>query len=310
MDHPIPPSPGGRAGMADSAGAATADPGMPTPPGARTAVPRDRKVIVPPSGWRMVDLRRLWACRELVGVLAARDIKVRYRQTVLGSAWVILQALATTGIFTVIFGRLAKIPSEGYPYAMFVYAALLPWTFFGNAVHASANSLVGSAALLGKVYFPRLVVPIASIGSGLVDLAVSTAVLLLLLPLFGVGWTAGLLAVPFLTAAVAVTALGVGILFSALIVAYRDFRNVVSYLMQLWLFATPVVYPVGLIPAKWQWLLHLNPMAGLVEGFRAAFLGKPFDGPSLAISVATGTALLAVGVAYFEKSEARFADII
>lgn len=258
----------------------------------------------------MVDVRRLWACRELVGVLAARDIKVRYRQTVLGSAWVIIQALATTGIFTVIFGRLAKIPSEGYPYAVFVYSALLPWTFFVSAVNASANSLVGSAPLIGKVYFPRLVVPIASIGSGLVDLAVSMGVLLILLPFFGVGWTYGLLAVPFLAAAVAVTALGIGILFSALIVAYRDFRNVVSFLMQLWLFATPVVYPVGLIPAKWQWVLHFNPMAGLVEGFRAAFLGKSFDLPALGISIAMGTVLLAVGVAYFEKAETRFADII
>ncbi|MGB3400303.1 MAG: ABC transporter permease [Candidatus Deferrimicrobiaceae bacterium] len=267
-------------------------------------------MITPPAGWRMVDVRRLWACRELIGVLAARDIKVRYRQTVLGSAWVILQALATTGIFTAIFGYLVKIPSEGYPYAVFVYAALLPWTFFVSAVNASANSLVGSAALIGKVYFPRLVIPLASIGSGLVDLAVSTAFLLILLPLFGVGWTAGLLAVPFLAAAVAATALGIGILFSALIVAYRDFRNVVSFLMQLWLFATPVVYPVGLIPAKWRWVLHLNPMTGLVEGFRAAFLGKPFDIPSLCISIAMGTVLLAVGVGYFEKVEARFADII
>jgi len=258
----------------------------------------------------MVDVRRLWACRELVGVLAARDIKVRYRQTFLGSAWVVIQALATTGLFTLIFGRLAKIPSEGYPYAVFVYAALVPWTFFTKSVNASANSLVGSAALIGKVYFPRLVVPIASIGSGLVDLLVSAMFLLILLPLFGVGWTLGLLAVPFLTVGVAAAALGIGILFSALIVAYRDFRNVVTFLMQLWLFATPVVYPVGLIPANWRWVLNFNPMAGLVEGFRSAFLGKPFDLPSLGISLASGMVLLAIGVGYFEKVEARFADII
>ena len=269
-----------------------------------------RTFIEPSKGWRMLDLRELWSYRELLGVLVIRDIKVRYKQTFLGVFWVVLQPLAAMGIFTLVFGKLAKIPSEGYPYALFVYAALLPWTFFANAVGSSGNSLVSSAGLIGKVYFPRLIVPIAAVGAGLVDFAVSAAVLLLLLIAFGAGWSVNLLAAPFLAAAVVFTALGTGILLSALVVSYRDFRNVIPFLLQVWLFTTPVIYPAALIPERWRWVLYANPMAGLVEGFRSVFLGKPFDPLALGASFAGAILLFIAGVLYFGRVERNFADII
>jgi len=270
----------------------------------------EKTVIEPVQGWRMLDARELWRYRDLLWVLILRDIKVRYKQTVLGAAWVILRPLLGTAVFTVVFGMLAGIPSDGYPYAVFVYSALLPWNFFAGAVGAAGNSLVGSSGLVGKVYFPRLVIPAASVGSGIVDLAVSSLFLLLLLPLFGAGWGVHLLALPLLALAVVFLALGVGTLFSALIVSYRDFSAVLTFLLQIWMFATPVVYPSSLVPGKLRFLLHLNPMAALVEGFRSAFLGRPFDVAGLSVSVALAGVVFAAGVAYFEKVEGRFADII
>jgi len=258
----------------------------------------------------MLDLRELWRYRELLWVFILRDIKVRYKQTVLGAAWVILRPLLGTAVFTLVFGMLVRIPSDGYPYAVFVYSALLPWNFFSGAVGAAGNSLVGSAGLIGKVYFPRLVIPTASVGSGIVDLAVSSLFLLVLLPLFGVRWGVNLLALPLLALAVVFLALGVGTLFSALIVSYRDFSAVLTFLLQIWMFATPVVYPSSLVPGKLRFLLHLNPMAALVEGFRSAFLGRPFDVAGLSVSIALSGIAFAAGIAYFEKVEGRFADII
>lgn len=249
-------------------------------------------------------------CRELLWVLILRDIKVRYKQTVMGAAWVILRPLLGMTVFTLVFGMLVKVPSDGYPYAIFVFSALLPWNLFAGSAGAAGNSIVGSSGLIGKVYFPRLIIPVASVGSGIVDLAVSSLFLLILLPLFGVGWSANLLAVPFLTLAVLFLALGVGILFSALIVAYRDFIAVMVFLLQFWMFATPVVYPSSLVPETWRWVLHLNPMAALVEGFRSAFLGKPFDGVGLSISVVMAGAIFLAGVAYFERVAGKFADVI
>ena len=267
-------------------------------------------IIEPPRGWRMLDWRELWAYRELLWVLTLRDIKVRYKQTVLGAAWAIIRPVTTMVIFSVVFGQLAKMPSDGYPYPIFVYAALLPWTFFASAIGASGQSLVGSAHLVSKVYFPRLIIPLSSIGAGLVDLAVSTAILLLMMLWYGVGWSLNLLAAPLLLAGVVFVALGVGTLLSALTVAYRDFTHVTPFLVQIWMYVTPVIFPVSLVPERWQWLLYLNPMTGLIEGFRSAFLGKPFDLGGLGISLAIGVALFALGVAYFEKVERRFADII
>lgn len=267
-------------------------------------------VIKPLKGWRMLDWRELWAYRELLWVLTARDIKVRYKQTVLGAAWAVLRPFTTMIIFSVVFGQLAKMPSDGYPYPVFVYAALLPWTFFAAAIGTSGNSLVGSAHLVSKVYFPRLIIPLSSVGAGLVDLLISTGILLLMMLWYGVGWSWNLLAAPLLLVFVIFTALGVGTLLSALTVAYRDFTHLTPFLVQIWMYVTPVIFPVTLVPERWQWLLYLNPMTGLVEGFRSAFLGKPFDLSGLGISFAIAVAAFLIGVAYFEKVERRFADII
>jgi lipopolysaccharide transport system permease protein len=267
-------------------------------------------VIEPPKGWHMFDLRELWAYRELLRALTVRDIKVRYKQTVLGIAWAIIQPVVTMIVFTIVFGKLAKLPTDGFPYPIFVYSALLPWMFFANAIGTAGGSLIGSSHLVSKVYFPRLIIPLSSIGSGLIDLAISTAILLLLMLYYGVSLTMHIFAAPVLLIAVIFTALGVGTLLSALTVAYRDFRFVVPFMIQIWLFCTPVVYAVSLVPEHWQWILGLNPMTGIVEGFRAAFLGKPFNLTSLMISFSISTLIFVVGIAYFEKVERRFADII
>lgn len=267
-------------------------------------------VIEPPQGWRMLDWRELWAYRELLWVLTARDVKVRYKQTVLGAAWAVIRPFLTMVIFSVVFGQFAKMPSDGYPYPIFVYAALLPWTFFAAAISTSGQSLVSSAPLVSKVYFPRLIIPLSSVGAGLVDLLISTGILLLMMLWYGVGWTANLLAAPLLLLAVIFAALGVGTLLSALTVAYRDFTHLTPFVVQIWMYVTPVIFPITLVPERWRWVLYLNPMTGLVEGFRSAFLGKPFDVPGLAVSFAMSVAIFVVGVAYFEKVERRFADII
>ncbi|MBI1284715.1 MAG: ABC transporter permease [Thiobacillus sp.] len=267
-------------------------------------------VIEPARGWRMLDWRELWAYRELLWVLTTRDIKVRYKQTVLGAGWAILRPFITMVIFSVVFGRLARMPSDGLPYPVFVYAALLPWTYFSTAIATSGQSLVGSAHLVSKVYFPRLIIPLSSVGAGLVDLLISTGILLLLMLYYGVGWSWNLLAAPLLLLFVIFTALGVGTLLSALTVAYRDFTHLTPFMVQIWMFITPVIFPVSLVPERWQWLLYLNPMTGLVEGFRSAFLDRPFDLTGLGISFAIAILLFLLGVAYFEKVERRFADII
>ena len=267
-------------------------------------------VIEPVKGWRMLDWRELWAYRELLWVLTTRDIRVRYKQTVLGAAWAIIRPFLTMVIFSVVFGQLAKMPSDGYPYPVFVYAGLLPWIFFSAAIGTSGQSLVGSANLVSKVYFPRLIIPLSSVGAGLVDLLISTGVLLLMMLWYGVGWSWHLLAAPLLLAALIIAALGIGTLLSALTVAYRDFTHLTPFFLQIWMYVTPVIFPVSLVPERWQWLLYLNPMTGLVEGFRSAFLGKPFDLAGIGISLAIAVVILAIGVAYFERVERRFADII
>jgi lipopolysaccharide transport system permease protein len=267
-------------------------------------------VIRPTRGWRSLDLKELWAYRELLWVLTMRDIRVRYKQTVLGVGWAVIQPLMLMIVFSLFFGRLAKMPSDGIPYPIFAYVALLPWTFFANSLSGSSSSLIGSANLISKVYFPRLMIPLASVGSWLVDLLIASAILLVMMLWYGIGWTWSLLAVPFLVIVVMLTALGAGILLSALTVAYRDFRYVVPFVIQFWMFATPVVYPASLVPERWRWILHVNPMAGLIEGFRSALLGRPFDGAALGISSAVALAMFLVGIAYFERVERRFADII
>jgi lipopolysaccharide transport system permease protein len=267
-------------------------------------------VIEPATGWRMLDWRELWAYRELFWVLTTRDIKVRYKQTLLGAAWAVIRPLTAMVIFSLVFGRLANMPSEGYPYPLFVFAGLLPWTFFAAAVSASSQSLIGSGQLVTKVYFPRLIIPLSAMGSGVVDLLISTLILLLMMLWYGVGWSSNLLAAPLLIAAVVFTALGIGTLLSALTVAYRDFSHLTPFLVQVWMYVTPIIFPVSIVPERWQWLLYLNPLTGVVEGFRAAFLDRPFNLTGLLVSILIGVVMLVAGVAYFEKVERRFADII
>jgi len=267
-------------------------------------------VIEPPRGWRMLDWRELWAYRELLWVLTTRDVKVRYQQTLLGTAWAVLRPLTTMAIFSVVFGRLAKLPSDGYPYPIFVFTALLPWTFFASAVAAAGQSLVSSAPLISKVYFPRLTISLSSIGASLVDLLVSCVLLLPLLMYYDVGWSWHLLVVPLTIASGVLTALAVGTLLSALTVASRDFTHITPFVMQMWMYATPIVFPVSLVPQRWQWVLYLNPMTGVIEAFRSAFLGRPLDVFGLLTSIVIALLMLIIAVAYFERVERQFADVI
>ena len=260
--------------------------------------------------WRIIDLSELWRFRELLWVLTLRDVKVRYKQTILGIAWAVIQPTLMMVIFSLVFGRLAKIPSDGVPYPIFVYSALLPWTFFANSVGNAGNSLVASSNLVRKVYFYRLIIPLSSVGAGLIDFVFAFIILLLMMIYYGVGWSLNLLFAPFLLFGIALTALGVGVLLSALNVAYRDFRYVIPFLVQIWMFVTPVVYPVSVVPEKWRWLLYLNPMSGFIDGFRSAFLGRPYDVHSLLVAAAVSVGVLIAGVVYFGKVERKLADII
>jgi lipopolysaccharide transport system permease protein len=266
-------------------------------------------VIRPRSGWIAIDWQELWEARELLYFLVLRDVKVRYKQTVLGVAWAVLQPVFTMIIFTVIFGRFAKIPSDGVPYAVFVFAGLLPWTFFSNNISQASMSLMNQQSLLTKIYLPRIFVPSASIGSGLIDLLVSFVVFALVMLYYGVGVGTGVLAVPLLVLLTAAASLGVGLMLAALIVTYRDFRYVVPFLVQSWMYISPVIYPVSMVPPKWQPLLALNPMAGIIDGFRSALLGLPWNLTTLVISSASALLMLLLGLFYFRRTERNFADV-
>ncbi len=267
-------------------------------------------VIEPTAGRAALQLREVWTYRELLFFLAWRDVKVRYKQTALGVAWALLQPLLAMVVFTLVFGRLAKVPSEGVPYPLFSYAGLLPWTFFANAVTSSGTSVVGSAQLITKVYFPRLIIPGAAVAAALVDFGIAFALLLALMLAYGVDLSWGLFAVPALVVLTLVLALGVGAWTSAMTVRYRDFRYALPFAMQLWLFVTPVIYPTSLVPPKWQFLLMLNPLTGIVEGYRAALFGRSPDWASLAAAAAVSAAALWVGARTFRRMERTFADVI
>jgi lipopolysaccharide transport system permease protein len=286
-----------------------------SPPAIETASPRMADAlpvlrIEPSRGWVALRLKELWEYRELLYFLVWRDIKVRYKQTALGAAWAILQPVLTMLVFTVFFGRLAKVPSDGIPYPVFVYAALLPWQLFAFALTESANSLVGNQNLIKKVYFPRLVVPLAAVLAGLMDFGIAFLVLLALMLYYGIvpGFAIAVLPL-FLLLAVA-TALSVGLWLSALNVQFRDVRYTIPFLTQFWMFATPVAYPSSLVPERWRAWYGLNPMAGVVEGFRWALLGKSGSpGPLLCVSGLMVVLLLIGGLAYFRRMEATFADV-
>lgn len=268
------------------------------------------KIITPPKGWLSINWREIWLYRELLFFLTWRDVKVRYKQTVLGVLWAFIQPFLKLVVFSVIFGRLAKIDSEGYPYPIFAFAGLLPWQFFSEALTQSSNSVVGSSNLITKVYFPRLIIPLSSVGASLVDFAISFVILFGLMFYYGILPTASMLLIIPLVIITILTALGAGILLSAWLVEYRDFRYVLPFALQLWMFLTPVIYPVKIVPPAWRWLLALNPMTGLVDGYRSAILGKPFAWDSLALSIVVATAIFVLGLYYFRRVEAHFADLV
>jgi lipopolysaccharide transport system permease protein len=257
-----------------------------------------------------LNLRELWAYRELLYFLIWRDVKIRYKQTALGAAWAIIQPVVTMIIFTVIFSRVAGIRSEGVPYPLYAFAALLPWTFFSNAVTNSGNSLVGSAHLITKVYFPRLLIPAAAVGAGLVDFAVAFVMVIPLMIYYRVNLTTTVFLLPLAIILMLLLALGMGLWLSALNVKYRDVRFAVPFLMQIWMFVSPIAYPSSVVPAKWQVLYSLNPIGGIVDGFRSGLLGLPVRWGSLAISAAITVALLLYGSFMFRRMEKTFADVI
>jgi len=271
----------------------------------------EQVLIIEPRGKLAgFQFRELWNYRELLRFLVVRDIKVRYKQTILGGLWAVLQPFMNMIVFTIFFGHLAKVPSDGLPYPIFVYTALLPWQFFSGGIGSSGNSLVANSNLISKVYFPRMIIPAASLGAGCLDFLIAFGMLILMMVYYGIypGWSIFLF--PFLMVLVAVAALGVGMIMAALNVAYRDFRYVIPFLVQFWLFATPVIYPASLVPEKWRWLINLNPMAGLITGIRSSLLNLPLFWTDIWISGTMSIGLFVIGIVYFKKMERRFADII
>lgn len=257
-----------------------------------------------------LNFRDLWAYRELLYFLTLRDIKVRYKQTLMGAAWVIIQPLMTMLIFTLIFNRFARLDTKDIPYPLFAYSGLLLWTFFANAVTSGTYSLINNSHLVTKVYFPRVFIPTASVGAGLVDFAIAFLLLIALAFYFKVqlSWTLALL--PLFVLLAAVLALATGILVSALTVKYRDLRHALPFIMQFWMFASPVIYPTSIVPENWRWILLVNPMTGVIEGFRAALTGHEFDWNLILISAVTGVLLLAIAYYVFRALEDTFADVI
>lgn len=268
-------------------------------------------VIEPKRGLSLVNFRELWEYRELLSFLAWRDLKVRYKQTVLGIAWAIIQPVFTMLVFSLFFGKLAQMPSDGIPYPAFTYSGLVPWTFFATSLTISANSLVNNPRLLTKVYFPRVLIPLASILPCLVDFALAFGVLVLMMVGYGLLPTANIIWLPFFLIMAVGTALGAGLWLAALNVQFRDVRYAVPFLIQFWLFCTPVAYPSSLLSEPWRILYGINPMVGVVDGFRWALLDTRHEfGWMIGLSIITMVVLLVTGLAYFRKMERTFADIV
>ena len=268
-------------------------------------------VIEPRRGLFRVDLKSLWEYRELLYFLVWRDVKIRYKQTAIGAGWAILQPLMTMVIFTVIFSRFAKIPSDGVPYPIFAYTALLPWTYFAQAIDRSGTSLVSDRDLITKIYFPRLIMPIAATLAPLVDFGIAFFILLGMMAWFRMAPSWGMLALPLFLLLALMTALMVSLYFSALNVRYRDVRHAIPFLVQIWMYASPVAYPVSLVPEKWRLLYSLNPMVGVIEGFRWVLLGRASpDFGVMAASALVVMALLLGGIVYFKQMEQTFADVV
>jgi lipopolysaccharide transport system permease protein len=275
-------------------------------PGARRWV-ENRAV----DGWLpRLDLAEVWASREIAVVLALRNIRIRYKQTFFGVAWALLQPLAAVGIFTLIFGRLAQIPSEGIPYPVFVYSGLAVWFYFSQSATLASESLAQYRELVTKVYFPRLLAPLAAVVPGLVDLAISLLAVGVFMALYGVAPTGAIVFLPLWLVALVILTFGVGTWLSALNVQYRDVRNALGFLLQLWFFASPIVYGSSLLEGDWGFVLALNPLVGVLEGFRWSLVGAPPPGPEALVSLATGIVVVASGSVYFGRSQRRFADLI
>jgi homopolymeric O-antigen transport system permease protein len=272
----------------------------------------DSAIIIQPSGGLFhLDLKAIWHYRELLYFLIWRDVKVRYKQTAIGAGWAIFQPLMTMMIFTVIFGNFAKIPSDGLPYPIFAYTALLPWNNFAQAIGRSGVSLVGSANLISKVYFPRLIIPLSAAVAPLVDFAMAFVILLAMMAWFGIAPTWGVLALPLFLLLALFTALAVGLWLSALDVRYRDVGYTIPFVVQIWMYASPVAYPVSLVPERWRMLYSLNPMVGVIEGFRWALLGK--GNPDFGVMTASAVVVMALllgGIVYFRRMERTFADVV
>jgi len=281
---------------------------------ARSGAPvgdRGRFVLEPSRGWARLNLGDLWRYLELLFFLVWRDVKSRYKQTSLGVAWAILQPVLLMAVFSVFFGRLAGVPSDGAPYPVFTYAALLPWQLFSHGLNESGNSLVTDRDLLTKVYFPRLVIPVAAVAAGLVDFVLAFVVLLGLMAFYGIAPTGAMLLLPLFVILAAAAALAAGLWLSALNVRYRDVRYTLPFLTQFWLFATPIAYPMSIVPEAWRPLYGLNPMVGVVEGFRWALLGTGDGvGPATAVSAIATLALLVGGLFFFRRMERTFADVV
>ena len=267
--------------------------------------------VEPSKGWVSLRLRELWAYRELLYFLIWRDIKVRYKQTVLGATWAIIQPFFTMVVFSLFFGKLAKIPSDGIPYPIFSYAALVPWSFFANGLNQASNSLVGNSNLINKVYFPRMTMPIASVLGGIVDFALAFIMLIGMIFYYGMVPTVNVVWLPFFLMLAFVTSLGVSLWLSAMYVQFRDVRHIIPFLTQIWLFATPIAYPSSLLSEPWRTIYGINPMVGVVEGFRWALLGShAAPGPIIVVSSMAAMGLLISGAFYFRRMEKTFADVV
>lgn len=269
-------------------------------------------ILRPIRGWAALNLRELWIYRELIYFMTWKDLKVRYKQTLLGASWAILQPFMTMVVFSIFFGELAKVPSDGVPYPIFSFTALLPWTLFSKALSDASRSLVQSSHMITKVYFPRLILPLASILAGVVDFALALIVLLGMMVFYGVSPTSAVWYLPLFLLLALVTALGVGLWLSALNVMYRDIGYILPFLTQFWLFITPIAYPASMVPEQWRLLYALNPMTGVVEGFRWALLGTQQANSGVMLAVSTGIAILVLvsGLFYFRRMERLFADMV
>ena len=270
-----------------------------------------KTIVEPPRGWQVPDFNELWHYRELLYFLAWRDVKVRYKQTLIGIAWAVLQPFFTMVVFSILFGQLMRVPTQGVPYAVFTFTALLPWNFFSGALSRSSNSLIYDSNLISKVYFPRLILPFAAVPALLVDFVVAFIILIGMILFFGITPGVRVLMLPFFLLLAFLTALGVGLWLSALNLKYRDFTYLIPFLIQFWFFVTPVVYASTIIPERWQIFYSLNPMVGVIEGFRWALLGQQnLSWSSMVFSFMIILVLFVGGVLFFRHMEIEFADVV